>query len=170
MVFWRIQRTFFAIFSVATHICENSGLWQTVCRLFITFRKTQFFSWKSSFIILRKWRRIVHSGLLANRDCIIWPRVASASSVFPYSMHTLTFRTSSTAYACVGTSPVLFSSSGCRSLVATVTKTSPLCNLVKMILNKASELKSGSSTRIEQRSGIQPVNACRSVFWDRKWN
>ncbi len=51
-------------FLVGTHICKNCVLCWIVCRpLFITFRKTQFFSRKSSFVIVCEQRRIVCSGL-----------------------------------------------------------------------------------------------------------
>ncbi len=58
------SKNFFAPFSVATHIRKNCGLWRIVCRpLFVTFRKTQFFLRKSSFIIVCKQRRIKCSRL-----------------------------------------------------------------------------------------------------------
>ncbi len=52
--------TFFVVFSVAAHIHKNCGPWRIVCRpLFVTFCETYFFSWKSSFVTVRKQRRIV---------------------------------------------------------------------------------------------------------------
>ncbi len=52
------------IFSVATHICKNCCLWRIVCKLlFVTFRKAQFFLWKSGFIIVSWQWWIVCSGL-----------------------------------------------------------------------------------------------------------
>ncbi len=59
-IFWRIQRTFFAV----SYIRKNCCLWQIVCKpLFISFRKTQVFLRKSSFVIVCKQWQIVCSGL-----------------------------------------------------------------------------------------------------------
>lgn len=74
----------------------------------------------------------------------------------------------STAYACVDTKPVRSPSSSDKSPVATVIRHRPCSKPVDRRSNTASALKSSDLTRMAARSGIHPVNACKSIFCGRE--
>lgn len=83
--------------------------------------------------------------------------------------HTFTSLISNMAYACVGTSPALSASASEISPVATVTRQWPWWKRSRILLNSLSLSKRSSWSEplvTEILSGIQPVSAWRSMFWN----
>lgn len=87
---------------------------------------------------------------------------------FKIEIFTLISLKFNTAYACDDTRPVLSACSSFRSPVATVIKQRPFAKPLSNRSNTASALKLSSFDRSATLSGIQPVNACKSIlyFWE----